>query len=225
MKPDGTLERDRPRLAEVLNMPERSLGRHLTWLAEHGWLQNTRRGGNGRWGRWEAHQGWTSKVPPGEVVGHERPATRKVVGHERPATPESCGPATRTQLGEVVGHPVARYKNLSERSEVRAVDPDRVRRTTPDAARDAASDATPADSPATTADPDVDDTPLAKVIPLFPRRRATTDPTPLKPPADGHTEPAAGPTQQAEPQPRDAGGAGGRRFGPPKRHATTGTDP
>src|SRR6185369_15660408 len=217
MKPDGTLERSRPYLAAALGMPERSLSRHLTWLAEHGWMKNTREGGNGRLGRWEAFRGWTTKVPPGEVVSQVRLTTPRVVSHERLTTPGSCEPATRTQLAEVVSHPVARYKNQSSRSEVGAVDPDRDRRHGHDASR---GDAPRAAQPPTQAEPG-----LAKVIPLRPRRHATTDATPADPPADSATRHAPQPTTQSEPTSRDAGGAGGRRLGPPKRHPTEPTDP
>lgn len=89
MASTGELHEWRDSIAEATGLPVRTLNRHLERAVSLGWLMREVPGGNGRKSLYRA-------VIPGEGCAPE-------VAHNF----QSCGPSTRIQLPEVVGHLVA----------------------------------------------------------------------------------------------------------------------
>lgn len=118
MSPTGEVHEWRDTIADTTGLPVRTLTRHLQRAVDLGWLVREIPGGNGRKSLYRA-------VVPGESCVPE-------VAHNFP----SCGPSTRTQLPEVVGHLVAHsIKKSPSVSEGGAVDDQRRRRTDHDGSR------------------------------------------------------------------------------------------
>lgn len=117
LTPSGELNVWRDEMAQATGLPVRTLNRHLQRAVEDGWLIRDVPGGHGRRSLYRA-----------AIPGSCAPS----VAHNLP----SCGPSTRTQLPEVVGHPAAqsRKKSASDRERV-AVDSHRGRRRTHDGSR------------------------------------------------------------------------------------------
>ena len=54
MTPDGILDKERARLADVAGVPSRTLDRHVSRAVAAGWLDHVTAGGNGRNGVYRA---------------------------------------------------------------------------------------------------------------------------------------------------------------------------